>query len=97
MISFSAIDKKNSVPEIFFEIAFIQRKYSVVLLKAMKSILLTAFVITGLSGLTGLGYMYYRKVKRERQQKAQEIFKSVILAALKDKQKKTKQLKDVNE
>ena len=63
----------------------------------MKSILLTAFVITGLSGLTGLGYMYYIKVKRERQQKAQEIFKSVILAALKDKQNKTKQLKDVNE
>ena len=63
----------------------------------LNSILLAAFVVTGLSGLTGLGYVYYRKVKRERQQKAQEIFKSVILAALKDKQKKTKQLKDVNE
>jgi predicted negative regulator of RcsB-dependent stress response len=62
----------------------------------MKSILLVAFVITGFSGLTGLGYFYYKKVKRERQQKAQEIFKSVILAALQDKHNKTKQLKDVN-
>ena len=48
-------------------------------------------IITGgLSGLTGLGYMYYRKVKRERQEKAQEIFKSVIIAALRDKQNKNK-------